>query len=491
MPKRITKNTKTDFIVNMSKSGFMMLTFIFLAIACVGTGLSLLPYYLKKGTDFVSGGLSEATSVAVRMSDAISMLETATIILMAVGFFGFLILLISGSKKYFKPKENIPMLLLVGYLLMCVISTFMAYDVNVAIFGSEGRYEGLVSLIAYTGFFAASSQLTDQKLKVKLVAVICVVAVLQAVVGILQSFEATFEILPTFFGEKYEVQGTMSEHYIANGFAGSPYALASLLTMATALCFVGFMYCKNKKGAVAFGIFGIVTATGCILTKNLGAIVGLLAVVLCLVILEIVRIKSGHGLFVKGFLNNPLGKLILGTLVAGAIFVILLATDNFTFEDSYIVLQDSFSRLFLSRPAFYTSGVKVYSHIWKDMFTQIKDNFVFGMGADCIGMKMYGIPKTLEIAGSADRAYNEYLNMAASTGVVSLVFYLGFVAGCLKRGVKGVSQFFNLKDNWTKTACFAGCVGYLACGVFSVSSVVSTPVFFTLLGLCFSKTEKD
>ena len=164
---------------------------------------------------------------------------------------------------------------------------------------------------------------------------------------------------------------------------------------------------------------------------------------------------------------------------------------DFTFEDSYIVLQDSFSRLFLSRPAFYTSGVKVYSHIWKDMFTQIKDNFVFGMGADCIGMKMYGIPETLEIAGSADRAYNEYLNMAASTGVVSLVFYSGFVAGCLKRGVKGVSQFFNLKDNWTKTACFAGCVGYLACGVFSVSSVVSTPVFFTLLGLCFSKTEKD
>ena len=184
MPKRITKNTKTDFIVIMSKSGFMMLTFLFLAIAGIGTGLSLLPYYLKKGTDFVSGGLSEATSVAVRMSDAISMLETATIILMAVGFFGFLILLISGSKKYFKPKENIPMLLLVGYLLMCVISTFMAYDVNVAIFGSEGRYEGLVSLIAYTGFFAASSQLTDQKLKVKLVAVICVVAVLQPVVGI-------------------------------------------------------------------------------------------------------------------------------------------------------------------------------------------------------------------------------------------------------------------------------------------------------------------
>ncbi len=491
MPKRITKNTKTDFIVNMTKAGFMKLTFVFLVIACIGTGLSLVPYYLKKGTDFVSGGISEATSVAVRMSEAVSMLEYATIILMAVGFSGFLILLISGSKEYFKPKENLPMLLLAGYLLMCVVSTFMAYDMNNAIFGSTGRYEGLVSLIAYTGFFVAASQLTHQKLKIKLVAVICIVAVLQAVVGIFQSFEATFEILPTFFGENYEINGSVSEQYIANGLTGSPYALASLLTMATALCFAGFMYCKNKKGSVAFGISGIVTATGCILTKNIAALVGLGAVVLCLAILEIVRIKSGHGLFVKGFLNNPLGKLVVAALVAGVILVVFILTENFTFEDSYIVLQDSFSRLFLSRPIYYTSGVKVYGHIWKDILTQIKDNFVFGMGADCIGMKMYGIPETLQIAGSADRAYNEYLNMAASTGVVSLVFYLGFVAGCLKRGAKGVSQFFDLKDNWTKTACFAGCVGYLACGIFSVSSFVSTPVFFTLLGLCFSKTEKD
>lgn len=491
MPKRITKNTNTDFIVNMSKSGFMRLCFVFLFVACVTTGLSLLPYYLKKGTEFVSGDLGAATSVAIKMTEAVSMLESATIILMTVGFMGFLVLVISGSKKYFKPKENLPMLLLLGYLLMCVVSTFMAYDVNIAVFGSEGRYEGLVSLVAYTGFFVASSQLTDQKLKIKLIAVICILAVMQAVVGILQSFESTFEILPTFFSEKYEYQGTVSQHYVANGFAGSPYALASLLTMATALCFAGFMYCKNKKGAVAFGIFGIVTATGCILTKNMAGIVGLCTVILCLLIVEFVRIKSGHGLFVKGFLNNPLGKLILGAVIVGGIFILLFVTDNFVFEDSYIVLQDSFTRLFLSRPAFYTNGIEVYKFIWKDIFTQIKDNFVFGMGADCIGMKMFGIPKTLEIAGSADRAYNEYLNMAASTGVVSLVFYLGFVAGCLKRGIKGISNHFNLKDNWTKTACFAGCIGYLACGVFSVSSIISTPVFFTLLGLCFSKTEKD
>ena len=165
MPKRITNNTKTDFIVNMTKAGFMRLTFVFLALATVGTGLGCLPYYLKRGTSYLSGGLQESFSISIPNTTALEYLKYATIVLMAFGFFGFLILLISGSKKYFKPKESLPMALLLGYLLMCVVSTFMAYDTNTAVFGSQGRFEGLVSIIAYAGFFAAASQLTNQKLK--------------------------------------------------------------------------------------------------------------------------------------------------------------------------------------------------------------------------------------------------------------------------------------------------------------------------------------
>ena len=491
MPKRITKNTKTDFIVNMTKEGFMKLCFVFMALATIGVGLSCLPYYLKKGNDFVSGGIEEATTVAIRTTIAIDFLKYSAIVLMAFGFFGFLFLVISASKGYFKAKENLPMVLLGGFVLMCAVSTFLAYDVNVAIFGSHGRFEGLVAFLSYCGFFAVASQLTDKKYKEKLLFVIVAVALFHSVVGIFQSFEATFKLLPTFFGEKYEVAGAVSEHYIANGFATSPYALASLLTMATAIGVCGFMYSQNKKLSVFFAASGVISATGCLLTKNIAAVTGLCVVAVTLFVLEVVRIKSGHGLFVNGFLKNPLGRLVFSAGIVVVIFVILQITGNFALEDSYIILQDSMSRLFLSRPAFKTSGVKIYPHIWKDILSQLKDNFVFGMGFDCIGMKMYGIPETIEIAGSADRAYNEYLNIAASTGVVSLVFYLGFVAGCLIRGVKAVSGFFNLKDNWTRPACLAGCIGYLACGVFSTSAVVSTPVFFLLLGLCFSKTEEE
>ena len=490
MPKRITNNTKTDFIVNMTKAGFMRLTFLFLALATVGTGLGCLPYYLKRGTSYLSGGLQESFSISIPNTAALEYLKYATIVLMAFGFFGFLILLISGSKKYFKPKESLPMALLLGYLLMCVVSTFMAYDTNTAIFGSQGRFEGLVSIIAYAGFFVAASQLTNQKLKVGLMWVICTVALVHGVVGIFQSFEPTFDIFPTFFGGNYNIEGTLSQHFIANGFATSPYALASLLTMATAIAFAGFMYCKNKKSAVGFLASGVIFATGCVLTKNFSAVAGLTAVFVTLFVVEIVRIKSGHGLFVKGLLKNPLGKLIVAIAIVGAISVILRLTGSLIFEDSYIIFQDCFYRLYLSRPE-NVGDREIYPHIWKDVLSQIKDNFVFGMGADCIGMEKYGIPETLEIVGSSDRAYNQYLNIAASTGVVSLVFFLGFIAGCLKRGAKGIANFFDLRDNWTKAAAFAGCVGYLACGVFSTSSVVSTPVFFILLGLCFSKSEKD
>lgn len=243
------------------------------------------------------------------------------------------------------------------------------------------------------------------------------------------------------------------------------------------------MYSDRKGLKVFFAVCGAVITLGGLLTKTLTILVGLSAGIITLAVLEIVRIKTGRGLFVKGMLNNPLGKLVLSAVVMAGIFAVLIASGNFSFEDTYIVLQDSFYRLFLSRPNFRVDGVKIYPQLWKQAAIQIKDSFVFGAGPDCIAAS----ENLVNIGGSADRYANEYLNIAVHTGVPSLVMYIGFLVSCAVRGAKGVGKFFDRKDSFARAAAFAACAGYIAAGMFSNASLVSTPIFFIMLGLCFSK----
>lgn len=487
MPIRITKNEKTDFIVNMTAKQFQTICFVFVALSSLAAMLCCVPYYIKKGTE----GVTNAAADAVANAAALKYLEPAVIALMAFGFFGFLFLLIAISKKYLSFKKDfMTFAFLGGYLLVCGISVITAYDRSVAVFGNVGRYQGFVTIVSYAGLFAAASQLRSKKKRKLLVGIIAAAAGIHAVVGFFQAIQPLSQILPSFFTENQEINGAISQHFVANGFMSSPYALAALLTMSAAISAAGVMYEDNKKAKLFFGVTGVLSLCGAFLTKNIGALVGVVSVFAVLLVIEIVRIKSGHGLFVKGILKNPLGRLAALALLAGVIFAVLYFTGNFSFEDSYIVVQDSYYRLFVSYPYFATSGVKVYPELFKSAFDVVKDNLLLGTGLDCIGIKAFSTDNGNLVAGSMDIAYNEYLTIGAGTGVISLGLYLGFVVCCIKKGIGGLKRFFNVKDNWVRAAAFAGCAGYLLQALFSASYMTSTPVFFILLGLCFASTEE-
>lgn len=482
-PKEITKNRETDFIVNMTKPQFMKVEFFYLLITIVATLGCCVPYYLMRTNEFLSGTESDFVKSVMKNSDVIEYLKYGVIVLMAVGFFGILMLFISATKEYFKIKNNMSVLLLLGYLLLCLVASLKANDVRLAFFGNGGRYEGFIAIVSYAGIFLGASQLTDKKLKEKLLVVLAVGISIHAIVGIFQSFESTGKLLPSFFTENYTFNGMEIKNFVANGFATSPYALSSLCVMGLAVCLGGFMYTESRGLRICFLICEIAVAFGGFLTKNVAILVGAVVVFATLLIIEIARIMSGHCLVVNGIFKNPVGKLILGGLIGGIIFVILKVTGNFTFEDSYIIMQDSYNRLFLSWPEYNVDGVKIYPHLWKESLESIKANPVFGGGFEGF------INPDLSVVGTCDRPYNEFLYIAQATGIASLVFYVGFLVGCAIRGVKGLKRFFNKEDNYTKAVAFSGCAGYIACAMFSTSTIVSTPIFFVLLGLAFSREE--
>lgn len=485
MPKRITNNQKTDFIVNMKEKTFQKMTFLFLVLASAAFLLGNVPYYLAKG---LVGENETIIDYGIKTGEAFEKLKILPVILMAFGFIGFLVLLISVTKKYFKLRENLPVTLLGGYLLICAVSTVFAYDRNIALFGKDGRYEGLIALIACAGLFAAASQLRNRKFRKLAADAVVVIAVINSVLGICQAVKPLSRFVPGFFSEALVTDILSSDYLIANGFVGSPFALGALCVMALGISVTGIMYEGNIKKRIFYIVSSALCFVAGLMTKNLAVVIGITAVVLTAAIIEIIRLGSGHVLWKNGFFRNPLGKLIASGAVGMIIFVVFYKTGFFGFFETYIVSTDSL-RLFASNPRYDADGFGFYPLVWKDAAKIFKDNWLFGTGPDCIGMAKYGSADILPYAGSTDRAYNEYLNIAASTGAVSLVFWLGFLAASFKNGAKRISGFFNLEDSYTRAGIFTACIAYAVQAIFSISAITVTPFFFILLGLCVGSAK--
>ena len=85
---------------------------------------------------------------------------------------------------------------------------------------------------------------------------------------------------------------------------------------------------------------------------------------------------------------------------------------------------------------------------------------------------------------TVDRAHNEYLHIAAVTGIPALICYLLMLFLITINNIK-----FIFKDK-IQTALLFGVLGYLIQAFFNISVVSVAPIFWILLGL-LAKTYKD
>ena len=115
------------------------------------------------------------------------------------------------------------------------------------------------------------------------------------------------------------------------------------------------------------------------------------------------------------------------------------------------------------------------------------DNFIFYFPqADFVGK--YKAYKDIWVL--VDKPHNMYLNIAVSTGVVSLLVVL-FIFGAYF--MASFRLYFNCdmskEHNVYGVACFLAFCGYIAVGIFNDSVVCVAPVFWVLLGLGIAMNE--
>jgi O-antigen ligase len=152
-------------------------------------------------------------------------------------------------------------------------------------------------------------------------------------------------------------------------------------------------------------------------------------------------------------------------IVAMIIFSTALKNVNLGSMESVLRFSDSFGSY---RGYIWKVLIKDYSHM-------NICNKLFGIGTDTMLpylMKKYGYSMYVVTNAYYDNAHNELLQYLITIGAVGLMAYIGVIFNSIKNGIKS-----------GKIVILAAVICYLVQSLVNINQVVTTPLFFILLGM--------
>lgn len=410
-----------------------------------------------------------------------------------VGVFAIVFALIGFMKKVTPSSLYLPACLWLGMVLWGVVSLSTAYDVNIALMGSDGRNEGLLSVIFYGCIFLLGAQLGTESNRNKLLCGLLGLGLLHSVWGILQAFG-----LPSYYDRLDTL--LLFNARIPSGLAGSPIFLAIILTMLLPAALLGAAAAESKKQRIFCTICAVCYAVMAVKTQTLIGLCGTgAALLLCGIYTAVKKQKAVHL------------AAVLAAAVLGGIWVFFTPSINgMTYTTSRIPVENHFElcdgALIWMDGSYRLNGSGYYSiqdhgngsfeidsipdsygFLWSRTLDIIQERPFSGTGPDNLAYAQI-YDQTAELAqnlNAFDRCYNYYLHLAATMGIPALLLFLGLVVIVLIRGAKQLRQ-----GGWLSAAVYFGVILYLAAMVIGTSAVTITPVFWMLCGMAVSPKQK-
>lgn len=478
---------KSDFILNMSKEQTYKLCGLYSIIAIAILLVINIPYtFIKHTFDYVDE--DNITHYADSM-----LADYASILVIAAGLVGFWFFLVGRMKKEIIIGKNRSLAVIVLVLAVSAWSMFASGDISTGFFGYLDRSEGLLTILAYWGFFAAGMSVTGDKWRLKVTDFIIAAGLFNAVVGILQAIPALDSVVPNKFkdlfirlGEKTTAdneffvagQGIFEKGHAASGFLITPFALAAVMTITFGLAAAGFAFEKSGKKKIFYGVSAVACTTAAVLTKTVVGMIGVGAAALTVVITAIVYSA-------KKKQKKPLA-LALGTILAAGVCICSLVLSGAAeFKDEEVIYTDVFYRLSTGVPRENDEGLWIYPYLWNDGAYLIETHPITGVGPDNYG-EMYNAQCT------TDRSFNEYIDVAMQRGIICLVLYVVFLLITVKKMCSAAAEHF--KDDktvcWVAVGLLCAFAGYLVQAFFNSGTNYSTPYFFIIAGIGWSYFAK-
>ena len=380
------------------------------------------------------------------------------------------ILLLSGNNinELFK-FDRINLCLLVYLLLLCV-SLFFALDIKMAIMGREYRVEGLITLVCYFLLFFAARTVPLYGRKFFLGIIIS--STILSIYGIAQFYG--FDPFPRDF--------IRSDWKIAFATFGNPNFFGSYLVLVIPVVLHDCIGNKKNVSGICYAI--MLYALCCTLTRSAWIGVGV-----ALVLYFVIYIFMSENMKLD---KQRVIYVLLITFVA--IFIFNMTTGNrflgrfssISKDAREVVKNDEgVTENAIDHSGATESGLaRIY--IWKKVIELIKEKPLTGYGIENL-MEPFeekfsheSVSKRLgygKITRPPDKAHNEYLNIAVSTGIPSLLMYLLFIILVLKKGLA------KIKQNLVYLPFLAAATGYFAQAFFNISVASVAYVYWVFLGL--------
>jgi len=336
----------------------------------------------------------------------------------------------AGTLIWRRTPMDLPLLVFAG---SAAISTVFAVNRNVALFGTYGRYEGLLTLLTYLALFwlsvqALSGQRDARILVRSLLAsayVISVLAILQSVLGSVaggrQLGETAFSV-PGFV----RAQGTLANPNLLGAF------LAMLLPLTA----------EEVVGARSPGTR--------LLALNLLAVMGL---ALALTFSRGAWVGAAVGLVMVVATRPPKQRMWAVGIAAVALLALGLVTIGLPNQGGVAFGQATLSRAAsLLDPGGGSGATRI--HIWQDTLALVASHPLIGYGPDTFGLVYPRFQTGNWTPGFLiDKAHADALQVAATQGLIGLAAYLWLMVAFLR-------AFWRGRHRAGATALLAGWVAY-------------------------------
>lgn len=381
--------------------------------------------------------------------------KVAAMIILALSFLAVLAI----NKIRFKDivqKDRINISLFIYFILLAA-SVYAAENKVFAIIGVPGRWEGLVTITLYMFLFiTARLYLVPDE---GLFKIILVTAIIVSIYGILQTMN--FDPFP---------RDVLRENWSKRAFStmGNPNFLGSYIVLIIPTSIYFYIIKKNITGLTAYAIlFYCLLSTG-----TRGAWLGTIASIMAFAAIHYMYFRYSKGEFTR-------------YIILLVITILLLALYNFNTEGAFI---DRFLSIARDANEFLTKGDRAdYSganrgFIWKRVAELIKKRPLAGYGIENLGeaFKKYYTKDMIELWNEVrylDKAHNEYLHIAVTSGIPSLLVYLTFISQIILKGL------FRLKNCKTALLILSSVIGYMTAALFNISVVSVAYVYWIFLGL--------
>ena len=389
----------------------------------------------------------------------------------------YIVLLICGSvllvMLFLKRKDLkfdlIDKTLIVFYILI-VISTIFSMDILKSILGERNRYEGLLTFTVYflTYYCGKYYFYYDKKLKIFSIITICITCI----IGILQYYK----IFPLYY--IYDALGIPYRPGFASSTFGNTNFFGSFLAIVVT-CFMALYIIKSKK---IYLIISCLSFYMLIISMTRSAWVGFaFASILGIAYVIINRKKE----IIKRATNILIGFAIIFVWL---LFTPKIITDSLPYYSKTMSLQNRLGLMSNELQSAIQNGSldnEFGSHrirIWRMTLRAIAVHPLLGSGPDTLAKSLlYNATgeamEFIRITDTyADKAHNEYLQIAATIGIPALIVYLAFLAQILS---KNKNMF---KNNGTFILIIP-IIAYLVQAFFNISTIGVAPIFWLLLGL--------